>query len=368
MMPEVESASWLGAAKAKSPKISELDSAIFVGKAEAARMLKVHPRQLERRAQQGAIAKHFLPRKAGEKSARVVYSRADIEALLDRVADVNELDTSELAITWVSQAEAARTLGISPQQVAKKHRDGYIERRASPNGVAEYSMADILALKSGKPIRVAPPVILKPPAWDGPLDPKEWLSKAHAAKFLGVSLRQIERREAQGAIEKRTLPRLATESTGRVLYSRADLVALKNGTPNTHARAVDPEPEESDTSQAVSERLNPSQNGNPTALAVVQSSASRIRELEGWAAKNESLMVVQDRLIEVLSKTPTLPAPAAPAPKPWLTLEEAVEYSGLPRGYLLKRAREGWDAAVDVSTGGAHQFWRFNRAALGAGK
>jgi hypothetical protein len=181
---------------------------------------------------------------------------------------------------------------------------------------------------------------------------EEWIPKAAAAKLLGVSLRQIERRERDGFIEKRTLPRLATESTGRVLYSRADLVALKAGRPNTHARAVAPDPE-SDTDQPVSERLNASQNGKPTALALVRNAPAD--PFAGLAAHLARLATA-------------FPTSMPPAPKPWLTLEEACEYSGLPRGYLLKRAREGWDAAVDVSTGGAHQFWRFNRAALGAGK
>jgi hypothetical protein len=337
-MPEVESASWLGAAKARSPKISELDSAIFVGKAEAAKLLKVHPRQLERRAQQGSIEKRFLPRKAGEKSARVVYSRADIEALLDRGAGVIELDPSELAITWVSKAEAAKTLGISPGQLAKKHRDGYIEQRTSPNGVAEYSMADVLALKSGKPIRVAPPAVLKAPAWEGgPLDPQEWIPKSAAAKLLGVSLRQVERREQNGYIEKRIEPRLAHESMGRVLYSRSDVIALKSGKPNIHAREV-PISE----SQPGGEKSA----GAGRALAVVARKADPFAGLPAFLAQLGA----------------AYPAPAAP--RLWLTLEEAAEHSGLPASWLKRRAEDGSIDALNVGTAKACR-WRFNRDALG---
>jgi hypothetical protein len=184
---------------------------------------------------------------------------------------------------------------------------------------------------------------------------EEWIPKSAAAKLLGVSLRQIERREKDGFLEKRTLPRLATESTGRVVYSRADLLALKAGTPNTHARAVQDivDPEASPLQPVVSNGGaggGGGSNGKSTALALVRNTPASGPPAAFWQA-----------LYNAATATP-------PAPKPWLTVDEAVEYSGLPRGYLLKRAREGWDAAVDVSTGGAHQFWRFNRAALGAGK
>lgn len=184
---------------------------------------------------------------------------------------------------------------------------------------------------------------------------EEWIPKTAAAKLLGVSLRQIERREKDGFLEKRTLPRLATESTGRVVYSRADLLALKAGTPNTHARAVQDvvDPEASPLQPVVSNGGAGGGGGsNGKALALVRNGSYAQRD---YVAAFDAIVG-------------SLRAATPPAPKPWLTVDEAVEYSGLPRGYLLKRAREGWDAAVDVSTGGAHQFWRFNRAALGAGK
>lgn len=55
---------------------------------------------------------------------------------------------------------------------------------------------------------------------------------------------------------------------------------------------------------------------------------------------------------------------SAPVVKPWLTLKEAVDYSGLPASYLVQQAKEGTFRAVDVGTG-AKTFWRFNREALG---
>lgn len=53
----------------------------------------------------------------------------------------------------------------------------------------------------------------------------------------------------------------------------------------------------------------------------------------------------------------------APEPKPWLTLPEAAQYSGLPAHWLVAQARLGGIRAVNVGTG-SKEFWRFNRAAL----
>jgi DNA-binding CsgD family transcriptional regulator len=50
-------------------------------------------------------------------------------------------------------------------------------------------------------------------------------------------------------------------------------------------------------------------------------------------------------------------------PKPWLTLEEAAEYSGLPLRWLRTKAAEGSIHAIDVGSGQRH-IWRFNRDGL----
>lgn len=55
--------------------------------------------------------------------------------------------------------------------------------------------------------------------------------------------------------------------------------------------------------------------------------------------------------------------PPAPVVKPWLTLSEAVDYSGLPATYLVHEARARKIRAVNVGTG-AKEFWRFNREGL----
>lgn len=56
-------------------------------------------------------------------------------------------------------------------------------------------------------------------------------------------------------------------------------------------------------------------------------------------------------------------AASAAVPKPWLTTAEAVEYSGLPKAWLLEQARKGKIRAVNVGSG-SRERWRFNREAL----
>lgn len=177
----------------------------------------------------------------------------------------------------------------------------------------------------------------------------EWIPKSEAARLLGVGMRQIERREQNGLIEKRTMPRLPTESTGRVLYSRADVAALKAGTPNMHARPV-------------AENRQNSQNGSngPTELARIPAGRARAALERG---QDVSANAIAGHLLSVIAAKYAAP----PAPKPWLTLDEAYEYSGLPKNYLLAEARAGRPFALNVGDN-ARPRWRFNREALGAGK
>lgn len=60
------------------PKLVESE---WITKQEAAKMLGVHLRQVEKRISQGYIEKRFLPRKMNERQARVEVSRRDVEAL-----------------------------------------------------------------------------------------------------------------------------------------------------------------------------------------------------------------------------------------------------------------------------------------------
>jgi hypothetical protein len=165
-------------------------------------------------------------------------------------------------------------------------------------------------------------------------EPEEWMPKDRAAKLLGASVRQLERRAQQGYIEKKLGERAPTERNAPVFYSRADILAIKAGKPNVYAREV-PAAKTEQRAASVPE------NGN--ALARVAPPQTPL----DWAFIVESARQY-----------------ALPAPKPWLTLDEAVAFSGLSRAYLLRRAREGWAAAVDQSFGGARSSWRFNRDKL----
>jgi len=56
--------------------------------------------------------------------------------------------------------------------------------------------------------------------------------------------------------------------------------------------------------------------------------------------------------------------PAQPAVvRPWLSLAEAVDYSGLPARYLVQGAISGTIRAVNVGSGD-RAFWRFSRDGL----
>lgn len=227
--------------------MGEIDSEMWLGKNEAAKLLKTSPRQLERRAREGRVGKRYLPRKPSEKAARVVYSRNDI---LDLVNGRVALDPSELALSWMPKKEAAEFLGVSLNQLTVRVREGYIEKRSEKTGPV-FSVADMVALKSGKPIRV------------------------------------------------------------------------------NSASSPSPQPQVEAMAQAIVAH-------SPDPFA-------------GLAAHLAKLAAAY-------------PSPA-PELKPWLTLDEAARYSGLPARFLVDRARSGGLRAVNVGPG-SREFWRFHREGL----
>jgi hypothetical protein len=187
---------------------------------------------------------------------------------------------------------------------------------------------------------------------------KEWLAKPEAAKLLGVQIRALERRCSQGYVEKRIQPRKPTERAARVLYSRADILALKAGTPNVHAREVE-KPEYSPGEVVGAAGKPPVSKRLDTAQSV--STALIPPGLRGAPA---SIVAFWEALYKAATTAP-------PAPKPWLTLAEAVEYSGLPRGFLLAIAQGGGDftrrapPGLVLNVGTEKQArWRFNRELL----
>lgn len=153
-----------------------------------------------------------------------------------------------------------------------------------------------------------------------PEDDSLWLTKPDAAALLGVATRQIERREAAGQLRKRTLPRAPGETSARVVYSRADLLALKAGAPNEYA----------------------ADNGTPTtALAAAG---------------------VPFDFVGAFASALAALKPDAPAPRPWLTLDEAAAASGLTARYLL--ANVDYLQALDLGAHTRGGRWRFRLDAL----
>lgn len=160
-----------------------------------------------------------------------------------------------------------------------------------------------------------------------------WLSKGEAAALLGVQTRQIERREAAGQLRKRMLPKEAGQTAARVVYSKADLLALKAGTPNDY-RAPGRE---------VSQK---SDNAASTAIA-------------------PAALVTGGPWLEALGALLARVSPAPVVePRPWLTLDEAADYSGLPASWLLKSAQAGYVGAIDLGGRPRGGRWRFRRGDL----
>jgi hypothetical protein len=173
----------------------------------------------------------------------------------------------------------------------------------------------------------------------------EWLPKAEAAAYLGVSARSLERHEGKGFIEKRVRRAGPLERTNAVEYSVADLEALKRGAPNVHAREIEP-----DGYNKIVINDAPASNDTGKTTAV---------------AKRDNGALAGAGLAQLVSYFEWLRAQnEPPAVKPWLTLAEAVDYSGLPAAWLVAQARSGGVRAVNVGTG-AREFWRFNREGLG---
>lgn len=163
-----------------------------------------------------------------------------------------------------------------------------------------------------------------------------WLPKDKAAERLKTGVRQLENRAAQGNIRKQTLPREPNERTARVLYSIEDIDAILAGRPNRYGSAVLPPDAIGARGLTV-----------PETRAALE--ARRADPFAGLAAHLAQL------------------ARAFPPPKvskPWMTLAEAAEWSGLPAGWLHAQAIAGAAFAMNTGRPGGLHRWRFNRAAL----
>lgn len=175
------------------------------------------------------------------------------------------------------------------------------------------------------------------------LDP--WITGDEAAGILKVKRRQIQKRAEQGFIEKKYLPKRPNERQGRVLYARADVDALLAGAPNHMEEAV-----------AIAQfPEGPSGDGTKD--------LARIRAATPVRAAHR---IIEDMLGEHAALARLVhPPPDAwqrYATKAFLTLDEAIEYFGLPRPEMERLLREG----LVYSFGRGPKTWRIQRAALDA--
>ncbi len=67
---------------------------------------------------------------------------------------------------------------------------------------------------------------------------REWLTKREAARFLGVSERQIERHAARGRLRVQHQKREAHQRAARVMFMREDLEAIARDQPNNYRSDV----------------------------------------------------------------------------------------------------------------------------------
>jgi hypothetical protein len=167
-----------------------------------------------------------------------------------------------------------------------------------------------------------------------------WVPKKEAAELLGCSVRWLERIAARGHLRVETHAR--ARGRGRMaVYAKADLDAWLAGEPNSHAVEVAPAP------------------------AAGSNAADTVALAPNGAGKSAPGMgpgVAQGVALALGAIAAQKPA-AAPPVKPWLTLREAAEYSGLPVTYLVRQAKNGADFVRNVGTEAGPRY-RFNRDAL----
>jgi len=160
----------------------------------------------------------------------------------------------------------------------------------------------------------------------------EWLPKKEAAELLGRAIGQLERRAKDGYIAKRAEEKKPWEKSARVYYSRADILALVRGEPNRYPRLM-------------SERSTAGNGGN---------------DGDGNRGSNDS----QSNGGSQWDGADTART-AMPAKKPWLTLAEASQYSGLSQDFLRKQAEAGTIHSVNENVSGQGEpAWMFSRKGL----
>jgi hypothetical protein len=152
----------------------------------------------------------------------------------------------------------------------------------------------------------------------------DWPTQEKAAEQLGTTVRTIQRLVSERKMASRLQP----------VPGRKPVVL------------IDPQ----DIERILNERRK------TVILPAVSNAAGKLQRMDAGSDPFAGLAVHLARIAAAF--------PAPQPPSPWMTLKEAAAWSKMPKGYLLRRAREGWTAAIDVSNGGSNSRWLFNRDEL----
>ena len=161
--------------------------------------------------------------------------------------------------------------------------------------------------------------------------PSEWLPTRDAAKLLGVSprelLRKVKSYPRQFPRQQQKLGRIVTS-----LYSREHLIGFRDRT----KRGMDPWIHEKQMAGEAPDQLG-SGASDVTGVGVSDVIASEVAviarapvELSQFGPLAEALAALAQRF----------PAPRR-EPKLWMTIDEAAEFSGLPKSYLERSCQAG---------------------------
>src|SRR6185369_2368969 len=178
----------------------------------------------------------------------------------------------------------------------------------------------------------------------------EYVAKAIAAERLGLSVRRVLELSARGLLPRHTVLDPATKRR-QTVFLAADLERLIEG----RRGAAPPEPDS--TPQSL-----PGYVSKAEASERLRLSARRVLELadaglinRGYVrdpvTKRRQTALLEEDVERLIQNRKGIAPQASDAP--WLTLEEAAVYSGLPGDYLERQIRTGRLGAIDVSVGPA---------------
>ena len=177
----------------------------------------------------------------------------------------------------------------------------------------------------------------------------EYMSKAAAAERLGLSVRRVLELSLSGAIRRRQVTDPVTKRR-QTVFLAADLERLIEDK-RQRAAALAPNPDAPRPADCMS-RSEAAERLGLSVRRVLELSArglfARQLILDPVTKRRQSAFRAADveRFIERRKGI----VPPAPDP-PWLTIEEAAVYSGLPVHYLERQIRDGRLGAIDVGIG-----------------